>query len=285
MTRRIAKALTTIALLLAAAILIAIPAGAQMAMPAQQKGDDQIQFQPSTCAAIAQGLPNVVYAAAGPSGLSPYQVRITYAGHSTYVLESPDGVTIATDFAGWAGDTTPRVVTMNRAHTTHYTDYPDPAIEHVLRGWGEDGNPASHYVTIDDVLIRNVTTDIVRGEFRLPDANSIFIFEVAGLCIGHLGHLHHELTDDHYAKIGRLDVVMVPIDGAMTLTLEGMSKIVERLRSSIILPMHAQGWARPADLISMLSEYFDHRFLDSRSIVLSLNDLPKRPTIMVPRGL
>jgi hypothetical protein len=35
----------------------------------------------------------------------------------------------------------------------------------------------------------------------------------------------------------------------------------------------------------MLSENFDYKYLDSRSIVLSLNDLPKRPTIMVPRGL
>ena len=38
------------------------------------------------------------------------------------------------------------------------------------------------------------------------DGNSIFIFEVAGLCIGHLGHLHHELDEGHYAEIGRLDV-------------------------------------------------------------------------------
>ncbi len=285
MTRHIAAAVAFIAFVLAAPWPGALPARAQMLVPAQAQGDDQVQFQPSTCAAIAMGLPGVTYAAATGTGLSAYQVRLTYAGHSTYVLESPDGVTIATDYAGWAGDVTPRVVTMNRAHITHFTTSPDPAIEHVLRGWGEDGNPASHYLTVDDVLIRNVTTDIVRGEFRLPDANSIFIFEVAGLCIGHLGHLHHELTDEHYAKIGRLDVVMVPIDGAMTLSLGGMAEVVERLRSSVILPMHAQGWARPADLIAMMSENFDHKYLDSRSIVLSLNDLPKRPTIMVPRGL
>ena len=31
------------------------------------------------------------------------------------------------------------------------------------------------------------------------------------------------------AKIGRLDVVMVPIDGAMTLSLGGMAKIISRV--------------------------------------------------------
>ncbi|MEY9138330.1 hypothetical protein ACVIWV_010144 [Bradyrhizobium diazoefficiens] len=30
---------------------------------------------------------------------------------------------------------------------------------------------------------------------------------VAGLCIGHLGHLHHKLDDSHFAQIGRLDIV------------------------------------------------------------------------------
>ena len=57
------------------------------------------------------------------------------------------------------------------------------------------------------MLVRNVTTDI-RGGFsgsRIEDNNSIFVFEVAGLCIGHLGHLHHEPSDETYAAIGRLD--------------------------------------------------------------------------------
>ena len=78
-------------------------------------------------------------------------------------------------------------------------------------------------------IIRNVTTDIRRyfgedssGEM-IKDGNSIFIFEVAGLCIGHLGHLHHKLDDTHFAAIGRLDIVMVPIDGTYTMSLDGIS--------------------------------------------------------------
>ena len=76
-------------------------------------------------------------------------------------------------------------------------------------------------MTVGDVFIRNVPTDIRnfryygfgRGDLDLPmqkDGNSIFIFEVAGLCIGHLGHLHHKLDESHIAAIGRLDVA----DGA-----------------------------------------------------------------------
>jgi hypothetical protein len=32
---------------------------------------------------------------------------------------------------------------MNRAHRTHWTPNPDPGIEHVLRGWTDDGTPAA----------------------------------------------------------------------------------------------------------------------------------------------
>ncbi|TJV47642.1 MAG: Zn-dependent hydrolase, partial [Mesorhizobium sp.] len=51
-------------------------------------------------------------------------VTITYAGHSTYVIETPAGVRIATDFSGvYGADPLPRVVTMNKAHRTHYSDH------------------------------------------------------------------------------------------------------------------------------------------------------------------
>ena len=62
----------------------------------------------------------------------------------------------------------------------------------------------------------------------IRDGNSIFIFEVAGLCIGHLGHLHHKLDETHFAAIGRLDIVMVPIDGTYTMSLDGVSEITRR---------------------------------------------------------
>ena len=46
------------------------------------------------------------------------------------------------------------------------------------------------------------------------------------------------LNDSHLAAIGRLDILMVPIDGTYTMSLDGMSDIVRRLRASVVLPMH-----------------------------------------------
>ena len=246
---------------------------------------------PSQCLAVAQALPNVIYASASADEnplAVPDAVTITFAGHSTYRIETPAGVTIATDFSGIYGAVpVPRVVTMNRAHTSHYTLTPDPAIEVVLPGWDpESPDPVEHHVVVDDVYIRNVTTDIRSWADggMIPDANSIFIFEVAGLCIGHLGHLHHALTDAHYAEIGRLDIVMVPVDGGLTLSHTGMAEITSRLRSSIVLPMHLRGTVLD-NFLSKMSGEFAIRFMDGNSLTVTVRDLPKRPTIMVPENL
>lgn len=261
-----------------------------LAFPARAAPDDPA---PSLCMAVADaiertpGLP-VVKAAFAPlaaAGSGVGEVTITYAGHSTYVIETPAGVRIATDFSGAHGtQPTPRIVTMNKAHATHFTPVPDPAIEHVLRGWSDDGSPAKHRLVVEDAYVRNVPTDIRLGDAMEENGNSIFIFEVADLCIGHLGHLHHHLTDAHYAAIGRLDIVMVPVDGGLTLSHEGMSAIVKRLQSSLVLPMHRRFTTMEA-FLARVGEGFAIEYSDERSVTVSARTLPRRPTILVLAGL
>lgn len=254
-----------------------------LGISAARAQDDPV---PSSCIAMANALPSATYVNFTPAGSAENgDVTLSYAGHSTYVIETPAGVRIATDYSGVYGtDPLPRVVTMNKAHRTHYTDMPDGGIEHVLRGWNPDGGPAKHRLVVDDVYIRNVPTDIRRFDQMEKDGNSIFIFEVAGLCIGHLGHLHHNLEDAHYAAIGRLDVVMVPIDGGMTQSLANMQEITRRLYSSVVLPMHRH--STPIEEFTLrMGEGFAVEFRDSRSMTLSLRSLPQRPTIIILDGV
>jgi L-ascorbate metabolism protein UlaG (beta-lactamase superfamily) len=253
-----------------------------LAVAAAGAEDDPV---PSKCLAIAQALPKVMYAAFTPAGSEVAEVRISYAGHSTYIIETPKNVRIATDYSGVHGSIPlPRVVTMNKAHRTHYTPSPDPGIEYVLPGWNPDGGPARHQLVVEDVYIRNVPTDIRRFDMMEKDGNSIFIFEVADLCIGHLGHLHHPLEDAHYAAIGRLDVVMVPVDGGMTISLASMTEITKRLQSSIVLPMHRHS-TPISEFIGPLSKQFAIDFRDETSLTVSLKTLPARPTIVVLSGV
>ena len=263
------RILAALALTLAAAL----PAAAQ----------DRI---PSHCIALAQGPETVVPAAFG-APLPEDQVRIRYLDHASFLIETAGGLTAVTDYTGHTGTRPliPDVVTMNNAHRTHWTPNPDPAIPHVLRGWAEGGVPADHRLDLGEMLVRNVPTD-VRGGFEMgtrANGNSIFVFEVAGLCIGHLGHLHHIPDDAQFAAVGRLDVVMVPVDGGYTLDIESMTRVVSRFRSSVVLPMH---WFSGASLERFLAEMegqFDVVRLDQPDIELGLRKLPGRPTIMVLR--
>jgi L-ascorbate metabolism protein UlaG (beta-lactamase superfamily) len=247
--------------------------------------------QRSECLAMANGRSQTVPVAFREAAASDKEVEITYAGHSTYYIDTPGGVRIATDYSGaYRVGRLPDVVTMNRAHSTHYSLFPDSRIPHVLHGWGENGEPAHIAERIGDVFIRNVTTDIRRyfsddssGEM-IKDGNSIFIFEVAGLCIGHLGHLHHKLDDSHFAAIGRLDVVMVPIDGTYTMSLDGISDITRRLRASIVLPMHR--FMTPLDdFMHRIGQQFEIDRRSERSLKVSRDSLPPTPTVIILSGV
>jgi L-ascorbate metabolism protein UlaG (beta-lactamase superfamily) len=241
--------------------------------------------------AMSNAAPRAVPVAYRQAAAEPNEVAITYAGHSTYFIDTPGGVRIATDYSGaYQIGRLPDVVTMNRAHSTHYTLFPDPRIPHVLHGWGDDGQPAHIDERIGDTYIRNVTTDIRRywgedaGGEMIKDGNSIFIFEVAGLCIGHLGHLHVPLDDSHLAAIGRLDIVMVPIDGTYTMSLDGISEITRRLRASVVLPMHR--FATPLEeFMQRIGQQFAIDVRGERTLRISRDSLPGMPTVIILDGV
>ena len=245
----------------------------------------------SECLAMSGAPPRVTPASFRQAAAATNEVAITYAGHSTYFIDTPGGVRIATDYSGaYQIGRLPDVATMNRAHSTHYTLFPDPRIPHVLHGWGDDGQPARISERIGDVFIRNVTTDIRRyfgdtsGTDMIKDGNSIFIFEVAGLCIGHLGHLHVKLDESHFAAIGRLDIVMVPIDGTYTMSLDGISDITRRLRASVVLPMHR--FATPLqEFMERIGKQFEIDVRSERTLRISRDTLPGTPTVIILDGV
>lgn len=253
-----------------------------LALPAAAQDAQEI----SRCIAYVQDKPRII-----PAGFSTVQtvakeVTITYATHSTFRITTPAGVVIATDFAGWAGEgALPTVVTMNHAHETHYTDYVDPGIKHVLRGWNPAGGPAEHKLRLEDVYIRNVSTDIKRWDGGIePFGNSIFVFEVADLCIGHLGHLHHKPTPEQLGKIGRLDILFVPVDGSFTLNQPKMIEVVKKLRTSLVIPMHYFGGDSLQRFIAGLGGALKVEIQKDPTTVVSLTTLPRQPTLRVLPG-
>lgn len=242
------------------------------------------QAMASDCLAMAQGPASLLPARFSQTALEADQVQFTFLGHSTFLIESSGGVKIATDYSGYAGGVVPDVVTMNHAHRSHYTDLPDPAIKHVLRGWNPDGGPARHDLILGDVRLRNVTTDIRSFGGAIPDGNSIFIFEIAGLCIGHLGHLHQELTPAQLGAIGRLDIVLVPVDGTYTMAQANMLNVLKELKARLVIPMHYFTPQTLQSFIGGLSGELEVEISAQPTVVMSAKSLPDKPKLLVLPG-
>jgi hypothetical protein len=113
--------------------------------------------KPEACPGLIASAPPLVLRAA----LGQDEVGLTFVGHATFLIETPQGIRIATDYndSVWPSPP-PRIATMNKAHSTHFSRVPDPGVEHVLRGWNPAGGPAYHNLSVGDVRIRNVPTNI-----------------------------------------------------------------------------------------------------------------------------
>ena len=273
-----------VAAVLACVALPAIAGGQSPAAPPTPPAQPDVRDCPGL---VAANRPLVTPAALRLAALNPDQVRLTFIGHATFLIESPQRVRIATDYNDYVKlPIVPDIVTMNHAHETHYTDHPDPAIKYVLRGWGPSPQqPAVWDLKYRDVRVRNVPTNIRSWDGGTErHGNSVFIFEIANLCIGHLGHLHHTLTQQQLNDIGRLDVVMAPVDGSYTLDLDGMMEVLGALKAPLIIPMHAFGWYALERFVERASRQWPVERADVPSVVVSKATLPKSPKVLVLPG-
>ncbi|MBL8571839.1 MAG: MBL fold metallo-hydrolase [Phreatobacter sp.] len=243
----------------------------------------------AVCLRNVAGVPGAErLASLAPVALERGEVQVTYVGHSTFLIESAEGVRVATDYNDYVrARVTPHIVTMNIAHSTHYSRSIEPGVVHVLEGWGSPQKPAEHDLVYGDVQVRNVPTNIREGMGTAYNGNSIFVFETAGLCIAHLGHLHHRLTPEHLKQLGHIDIMFVPVDGTWTLGAQEMVEVIEQVGPQVIVPMHYFG---EMTLLGFTERVVSHprlgyqvRLNEGPSTVFSRGTLPAAREILILR--
>jgi hypothetical protein len=235
---------------------------------------------------MAHGRPRII-----PASLAEKEIRITFIGHASFLIETAKGVKAVTDYNDYIrASITPDIATMNKAHSTHYSRTPQQGITNLLAGWNPNSQNGSskidHDVTLRDMRVRNVSTNIRAwgGGGTENDGNSIFIFESQELCIVHLGHLHHVLEPEHLRAIGRADILLVPVDSGFTLDMDGMMDVVKMLSPRVVIPMHFFG---PQTLDRFIRQGSEHFVIDRRdmpAVTFSKDNLPDKPTMVVLSG-
>ncbi len=166
---------------------------------------------------------------------------------------------------------------------------------------GEDGR-RDEWNVIDekfkDVRIQTMGTyhDDMAGTQR--GKNGVFILDVDGLRIVHLGDLGHELKGEQLRKLTRnddkpreprrVDVLMIPVGGVYTINGLVAQKVVEQIKPArYILPMH-YGTRVYTDLLD-LTYFLEEQKMGTVKKTLSTNEIaidpkeapPKEPIIAV----
>jgi L-ascorbate metabolism protein UlaG (beta-lactamase superfamily) len=243
----------------------------------------------AACIPIAERPARFIPASLRLAAVPPGSVSLTYLGHSSFVIETPAGITAVTDYNGYIKPPfLPTIATMNNAHSTHFTEFPEPGIKHVLRGWADQDGAAEHRLIEQDLRVHNVPTNIREWGGTRFHGNSIFVFETSGICVAHLGHLHHVLTDTHLARLGKVDVLLVPVDGMYTMGQFDMIEVIKQIKAPILIPMHFFSEARLSRFLERLQAEADYTIMRNTvpQLVVSHANLPspRRPEVWVLPG-
>ena len=213
-------------------------------------------------------------------------MKITWLGHSSFLVESRDGTRIITDpyesgsYDGAVGyrpiDEQADIVTVSHDHADHNAVEAVTGAPETVRG------PDSR--TVKGVPIKGVATfhDGNKGQDR--GRNTVYVIEVDGLRVGHLGDLGHPLSDDEAKAVGEVDVLLAPVGGYYTIGPEEAKSVAESVGASIIIPMHyktdALGFPiQPVDDFLKLMDKVER--VGSRTVELGKEDIEPAPKVIV----
>ncbi len=215
--------------------------------------------------------------------------RLTWHGQSFFVLESAAGTRIAMDPYGAALGYSPPAglradaVTVSHEHPDHNNVALLGAVgkPKILRGLTND---RKGWLKIDerikDVSVRSVGTYHDDEQGRKRGLNTVFVFEVGGLRIAHLGDLGHVLNDQQLADIGSVDVVLVPVGGTFTVDGQQANRVVDQLRPRlVVIPMHHHSKSSPVRELATVDEFLAGRAHVRRepSDTIAITGVKKRP--------
>lgn len=206
-------------------------------------------LQGAVVAAMLAGTAPSPFTSLRPAGADPAPpARLTWYGQSFFVLESATGTRVAMDpFGAGTGYALPQDLRVDAVTVSHeHPDHNNVALvtsqkkARVLRGLTAD---RKGWVKIDekvkDVSIRSVGVYHDDDSGAQRGLNTVFVYEVGGLRIAHLGDLGHLLTDRQLADIGSVDAVLVPVGGVFTVDAQQAARVADQLRPRlVVVPMH-----------------------------------------------
>ena len=161
-------------------------------------------------------------------------VEIRWLGHSCFVLKGKEKTVLTDPYCpelGYSlGEPEADIVTMSHFHPGHSYIEGIASSPKQIKGPGE--------YEIGNIFITGLASyhDKEKGETR--GKNTIYLIEMEGLSLCHLGDLGHALTSSLAGELGNCDILFLPVGEVSTISIDEAAEIVKQLTPHIVIPMH-----------------------------------------------
>jgi L-ascorbate metabolism protein UlaG (beta-lactamase superfamily) len=211
-------------------------------------------------------------------------MEITFVGHSCFKIKGKTQTLVIDPYDPKIGFKLPKleadIVLSTHDHFDHANTTAVTGFKMAITGPGE--------YEIGGVLISGLPTfhDDKNGDKQ--GGNTIYLIDMDGVSLLHLGDLGHELPDSALENIGKVDVLMIPVGGNYTIDAETAAKVISSIEPGFVIPMHY----KTSDLSGIDGLESVDKFLDEMGVennvkkldrlkISSKGDIPEETEIVV----
>jgi len=195
----------------------------------------------------------------------PIVGRLRWYGQGCFMITSPEGVKVLIDpFKNLdypEPKVSPDIILVSHEHFDSNNVNVSSNTARIIRGLRQNTlNDVN--VVLKDVKITNVLSYHDKSHGALRGLNSIFIIKTPELSYVHLGNLGHILNEKQIEKIGKADVLMIPVGGFYVLDYKDATRVMKKLAPRITIPMY---YATPGN--TMMNLDLVENFLKDKKVI------------------
>jgi len=164
-------------------------------------------------------------------------MKVKWLGHASFLITAEDGTRIITDpYVAGSGlkygeiKESADIVTVSHDHFDHNNVATVKGNPQVVK----DAAP----IEVKGIKFRGVPTYHDDNQGKDRGDNIIFIMEVDGVKVCHIGDLGHPLSSHQIADVGKVDVLLVPVGGFFTIDAAAATGVCKSLDPRVVIPMH-----------------------------------------------
>jgi L-ascorbate metabolism protein UlaG (beta-lactamase superfamily) len=171
-------------------------------------------------------------------------MEISWLGHSCFIIKGKEKTIVTDPYSpslGYSlGEPKADIVAISHFHPGHS----------YVEGMADDPRqvkcPGEY--EIGGVFITGIATFHDKEKGKLKGKNTVYLIEMDGVTLCHLGDLGHRLTPQLMEELGSVDILFLPVGEISTIPIDIAVETVKQVNPHIVIPMHYKTDAVVTDL-------------------------------------